>query len=415
MKKEEFSEILGDMDDKYILEAHAKTKGKKHGWLKWGAIAACAAVTLIIGVWLAHPGEGPQKDPSWSMADLPKLEVSGLSGDMGFEGYMAYSIDELTFDSGWDGKTVFETLPVYKNVNPTDGAGVAAGDRDTLEAVVRDVAARLGVTELTITDSTPTREELEKIDAEKAKNTDFALTYVMGAGDGVTVTAYGHQQVKVEFDQPAALPEGLYFADDAGYDQMAAAGEYLKDAYAALWNMEDPVVDVRGGDRNIYAEQSYRLHIYDGAGDAAERLFSHDLKSARLCPQDGGLWIVWLDNYDLSDKAGDYPTVTPDDARALLCDGNYITAVPEEMPGEDYIARVELVYRTKRTAETFMPYYRFLVEIPSMSYTPVEHTEDGTYPQSATLPEMNTYGAYYVPAVEGEYLTEIPVWDGSFD
>jgi len=421
MKKEELFERIGDVDENYVEEARDMTERKKLKWLP-GAVAACAAVALIAGVWLAKLGgqgqENPleTEDPSRHMATgLPKLEVSGFSGAMGFEGYMAYSINELAFDSGWDGKTIFETLPVYRNTNPADAAGAAQGDRAALEAVVRDVALRLGVTELTVTDSLPTQEELEKMGTEKAKDADFTLAYVQGTGGGVTITAYGHQQVKVEFEKPAALPEGLYFADDASYDQMKAAGEYLRDTYADLWSMENPVVDVRGGDRNIYAEQSYQLHIYDGEGDTTEQLFSHDMKSAWLCPQDGGLWIIWLDNYNLSKKAGDYPIITPDEAKALLCAGNYITTVPEEMPGEDYIVRTELIYRTERTAAYFMPYYRFLVEIPSMAYAPVEYTEDGTYPKSTTLAEMNTYGAYYVPAVEGEYLTEMPVWDGSFN
>ncbi len=45
-----------------------------------------------------------------------------------------------------------------------------------------------------------------------------------------------------------------------------------------------------------------------------------------------------------------------------------------------------------------MPYYRFYVELP-------EEKRAG----------LNNYGAYYVLAVEKEYLTNMPVWDGSFN
>ena len=45
-----------------------------------------------------------------------------------------------------------------------------------------------------------------------------------------------------------------------------------------------------------------------------------------------------------------------------------------------------------------MPYYRFYVELP-------EEKRAG----------LNNYGSYYVPAVEKEYLTNMPVWDGSFN
>ena len=88
-----------------------------------------------------------------------------------------------------------------------------------------------------------------------------------------------------------------------------------------------------------------------------------------------------------------------EEAKALLLNGNYIPTVPEVMPGEVYIAGVELGYRAGARDAYAMPYYRFYVELPGMEQ------EDG----------LKTYGAYYVPAVEGRYLTDMPVWDGSFN
>lgn len=52
MRKEEFSELLNEINDNYIKDAH-ETKNKKQVWLKWGAIAAClclvAAGAIILG------------------------------------------------------------------------------------------------------------------------------------------------------------------------------------------------------------------------------------------------------------------------------------------------------------------------------------------------------------------------------
>ena len=87
---------------------------------------------------------------------------------------------------------------------------------------------------------------------------------------------------------------------------------------------------------------------------------------------------------------GDYPIISVKEAQALLCAGNYITTVPEEFPGEEHIARVELIYRDS---------YRFYVEVPDMA------RDNG----------LKTYGAYYVPAVSGEFLSELPVWEGQFN
>lgn len=102
---------------------------------------------------------------------------------------------------------------------------------------------------------------------------------------------------------------------------------------------------------------------------------------------------------DLSGKVGDYPIITAAAAKELLGNGNFITTVPVEMPGLEYVAKFELIYRTGGTEKYFMPYYRFYVELPDMEI------KNGP----------KTYGAYYVPAVERKYISNMPLWDGSFN
>ena len=60
---------------------------------------------------------------------------------------------------------------------------------------------------------------------------------------------------------------------------------------------------------------------------------------------------------------------------------------------------MELVYRTSGHDTVFLPYYRFYVELPEMK------REDG----------LKDYGAYYVPAVQSQYLTNLPVYHGEFN
>ena len=102
---------------------------------------------------------------------------------------------------------------------------------------------------------------------------------------------------------------------------------------------------------------------------------------------------------DLSQKIGDYPIITAEEARKLLLENHYITTVPEALPGEEYIAHVELMYRTSGRDSGFMPYYKFLVEMPTME------RENG----------LKTFGAFYVPAVQSEFLENMPLWDGNFN
>ena len=59
MKKEEFCEIFGEINEKHIIEARTFHKNKKSAWLKWGSIAACfiLLITCIATVKYFSPFE----------------------------------------------------------------------------------------------------------------------------------------------------------------------------------------------------------------------------------------------------------------------------------------------------------------------------------------------------------------------
>ena len=99
---------------------------------------------------------------------------------------------------------------------------------------------------------------------------------------------------------------------------------------------------------------------------------------------------------------GDYPIITAEEAEALLKDGHFATSCMPVTPDFSKIAYVELVYRGGSDTY-FMPYYRFLVDITGWS----EYEEK--------LPGMHKYGAYYVPAIDGEYITDMPAYEGTFN
>ena len=47
MRKEDFAETFGDINEKHIVEARAGHKAKKPVWLKWGAMAACMCLVVL--------------------------------------------------------------------------------------------------------------------------------------------------------------------------------------------------------------------------------------------------------------------------------------------------------------------------------------------------------------------------------
>ncbi len=415
MRAEQISDALQFLEDGFLAETDGvrrATRQKKMRRIRWAVAAACLAVAVYGGVRLLprlFPAEeAPHRDPGTQTAleapgaeatlpgsdtqteaetppesvpetpaapELPTLTIAGAFDSYGFEGYLAYDPSELVNNDPWEGAAVPETLPVFQNANPAGTADAAPADR------VEETGGRLGLSGLTITES------------------GEGLT--VGEAEGATIRAYGDGRVQVEFTPARALPEALTFTyHNSSYADMEAVGAYLKEEYASLLDMAEPVVNVTGGDYNIYGEQGYSLYFYDGAGSAAEQTVARDLKNVQFCCNEAGeLWLIWLNCRDLSRKVGDYPIITAAEAEELLAQGDYATSVPCEMPGREAIVKVELRYRGSSAEPYFLPYYRFLVELPEMKQ------ENG----------LNTYGAYYVPAVEGRYLSNIPTYDGSFN
>lgn len=406
MNMEHISDALNLLDDDLIDETNALRGGRNRpgmGWTMWLAAATCLALAICAGIGLLHTGRDL---PQTHTADLPKLplseEVVHPSG-MGYEGYMAHDVSELISGSPWTETDSFQTLPVYRNPVVYDAAGapVANVDLDAMEACALEVADRLGM-EVEIQDTAPSEEEIAAVREKLWEIPEgyFDHTEVTARGDGVEITVGANLTAAIFFEPALELPEGYNFGYYAPYEDMKAVSDYLAREYRALLAMDDPQFHVTDGDYNIYGQQMYQITAYDGAGDKTQRLLSYSFDRASFsCNEEGKLWIIRLGGADLSQKVGDYPIITPEAAKKLLTEGRYITNVPHELPGAEYVKDVELLYLSGRREQYFMPYYRFLVELP----------------QEARKHGLRDYGAYYVPAVEEAYLTGLPVWDGSFN
>lgn len=406
MNTEHISNALNLLDDDMIDETNALRGGKKRpgmNRLKWLGAAACLALAVCAGGRLLHTGRDlPQTDPT----DLPKLPLSeGVihPGGMGYEGYMAYDVSELISGSPWRETDGFQTLPVYRNPVVYDMAGAPVDniDLNVMEALALEVADRLGV-EVEVQDTAPSEEEMAAIQEKLGVVPEgyFSPTEVSVQGDGVKITVGADLTAAIFFEPALELPEEYNFGYYAPYEDMKAVSDYLAREYRTLLAMNDPQFQITGGDYNIYGQQMYEITAWDRAGDKTQRLINYSFSRVTFsCDEEGRLWIIRLDGTDLSQKMGDYPVITPEAAKKLLTEGRYITNVPYELPGAEYVRDVELLYRSGRREQYFMPYYRFLVELPQ------ETREHG----------LHDYGAYYVPAVEEAYLTELPVWKGNFN
>lgn len=386
MNGNEFLDKMSLADPAYVEEADRPVK-KRTTWRRWGAMAACLAVLLGVG-FLFFPRSSPDV-PDPVPTELPTLPVSmGPSlGGYGFEGYYVRDISDLKNTSPSQIGSLPDTLPVFRNA--TGGYPLQAATEEykaKMLTLCRSVAGRLGW------------------DAEN-------MTVVWDERNGglvpTTVTATGADGVKIEVDQfmtvTISYPDrNRPFSENVlpTYDDAHKLAEKLLAEYRDLMNFANPQICITGGYYNIDGEQSYDIAFVETGGTQTEELLEFFFHGAEFfCNEGGEPWLIRLRCTDLSDKVGDYPIITAQQAQAQLVAGHYITSCGWEMPGEAYIRKVELVYRTGEYDEYFMPYYRFYVEL--LEEAPVEGCMH--------------LAAYYVPAVAEEYLAPLSTWDGRFN
>ncbi len=389
MTSKDLYNAIGKVDDD-ILEQSEIAK-KNNGWLKWGAVAACLCLIIGGGIWGRHP---LHSDPG----GLPTLGVQAHTPDgMGFEGILCYDINEIENGNPWRDDMAFSTLPVFQN-RAYHPAGEPVGlKEDAILERLETACEALG---------------LENTKLEYARSGEKVIS-ISAKAKGVTVIAEANGMIEVNFEDGWILPEYLRFTRyDTDYQEAEEAMAYLIRQFAELIDFEEPK-PVLSGDYIMWNNsgqvgndltevrfmRSYML--YEGAGDKTELLLNYKMRYAQFYPDDEGrLRIIRIyDALSCADKLGDYPIITVAEAREFLLDGKYITSVPYEIVDESLIQKAELVYRNSATEKMLMPYYRFYVELPDME------SENG----------LICFGAYYVPAVSPEYISNMPLWDGNFN
>ncbi len=404
MRGAEFLDKMELVDPAFIEAADANPKKRNNGWVKWGAIAAGFAIMIHAGTRLFI-----QESPG-NIHNLSMLSISeDTSGGMGFEGYMAYDVSELVNANPWNEDLELSTLPVYQNPLTYDANHIASGaDFDKMREFLLEVASRLGLDtqEIAITDDVPDEETKQKI-REKLQIGEEAIpegyfdpTKLIMEAEGLVIEVDQSMTANVFFEPAVSLPDKYNFTHFAPYEDVVAVAEYLKTEYKDFIGIENPQVNICGGDYTIYAQQMYSIEFFDASGNDAEQIINYNFNRVTFyCDDEGKLFLARIYQPDLSMKVGDYPIIDSQQAKELLSKGNYITTAPYEMPGLEYVEKVELGYRAGEREAYFMPYYRFYVELPE------DERENG----------LKTYGAYYVPAVDGAYISNMPTWDGSLN
>ncbi len=362
MKKEALIDAMGRIDDSIIesvREAEIKPLPRKKAWIKYAAVAACAAIALTSGFAIKNKSEN----------SLPPLELpETINASMGTgEIYWAENALQLVNANPYNKDEEIKTLPVFENTVVYDGDGGFIGaDTKKMNDFLQTVLARF--------DTDAAAEISVDLPGEFFAQTPDAsinITQVMNA--------------VISFNSPQPLPKEYSLGKNAAESDYKKAAEYLKEKYAGLIAMQQPQINISGGDYNIYGEQLYSIEFYEGTGDTEEKIINYNFRRVTFnFNEKGEVTGAVISAPDLTKKLGDYPVISEEKAENQLKSGNYITTLSREIKADDKIAKTELIYRNDSTEKAYMPYYKIFVEL-----------QEENAPRGLTA-----YGVYYVPAVK---------------
>ena len=150
MKKEKLYETIGDINENYVNEAHMTAKKSRPGWFRWGVMAACLALVVMVAT-VVMPTMFNNTDTPPAIGDTSPT----VSAENKYERGYFYHVDEGAFSTYVGGKVISEEKLGSKveDVSVTAGWKNSAGEWISTEnlrgeiylidGVVSDVAVAL--------------------------------------------------------------------------------------------------------------------------------------------------------------------------------------------------------------------------------------------------------------------------------
>ncbi len=384
MRGKEMLEAVGYADPALIEKG--ETKAKKNRWKQWTAIAAC--ICLVISGVVVYQNRLPRYATE-------TISPSDWSVGMGFEGYDVYDISELRRDNPSDGAKI-KALNVYRNTISYDERMYPYGqDLEAMRAYLLSLCEKFGldVASLEIFDNAPKENEMQGLIMEfsgmgREVPDYYTIPYRLWVQtEEMEISVDADMTAAIHYKNGIPVPEPYHFDFDSTQEELTAVSEYLWETYGGMIGYKKPKLCINGGNYDIYGTQKYTLSFYEGSGDEREAFENYSFNRAEFTPN-----YIRIYSDKALDKVGLYPIIDEEDALQLLLDGRYYTSTMEEFPGKEAVVRSELIYRAGSKDKTLVPFYRFYV-----------HLENA--PGADQNPEgMETYGAYYVVAVDPSYL-----------
>lgn len=395
MNGDELLNILSDIDPELVCSAENAAGTPRRTILRY--CAACLVLIAAAALVLLAPTRRSSPQDT-----LPQLSIPADSfGGMGMEALMLRDISDISDSNPWTPDARLKTLPVYKNLAYSGAPGLPLYlSGDEMEARAEKVLQALCPSESAFI--------TRSIDRESGMETS-----VTASTDSYRVDIDSRGRIFIRFASPVPLPEGYSLSSSACSARDAVRTiYYILEEYSDFLGFSSPEAST-WADYHFDGQQNRRFSAYDSAGSLEQRILSFNFALASF---GSDVWdedtlgsISFGNLLDSAEKLGDYPIISAEDARALLLDGCFITTVPADyLDGGTIsagnIAKTELIYRSGYLDEIFMPYYRFYVKLTDTKKYSVDQA-DG----------LSAYGAFYVPAVDAAFISEMPVWNGYFN
>lgn len=416
---------IGKIDEKFINEIDTETSRKS--FMK-PVLMAASLLILISGILFGRfnqenvatdpNGETPppivsdETENDEEFEDLPKIAISEIHGDgMGYAGVMAYDLEDVDVGTSWKEDLKIEKLPVYKNQSYFKDNGfipLNIKSDDMVEKAIEyakifGIEASLDEVNLVSYEDN----ELEASNIKKEDSTDLASN-VFIEKNGIRISVDSTGEVSVNFSDEKALQTGQLLDFEKPDYEMANSreslgilGNYILENNPEYLYLENPNINLHSTYYNIYGEEDYELEFNEDSTDLEQKFLNYELgrKTSFIVNSWGNISSFHYRDIDLSEEVGVYPIISKEKAVELMEEGKYSTSVPYEFSNKENIEKIELKYFVHGYQEYIIPYYEIYV------YLPEEELEG----------DLKSYGIYYVPAVEEEFIENMPTYDGRFN
>ena len=188
--------------------------------------------------------------------DLPTLEIGAHDGGYGYEGYLAHDISELVNANPWNENISLAALPVFRVKNDTS--------ENKLEELITATAEKLN------------------LKGFGSVSNDGGAVFAESESIKITATDTG---IFVYFKKAESLPERYNFGYYASYKDMKKSA-----GYSALFKDGKYILNLYGGDCDIYGRQSYHISFYRDSGDTVQKIINYNFYKTFFTPNDNVNW-----------------------------------------------------------------------------------------------------------------------------